>query len=147
MPKLEMLRGILSATRSLVTDLIWSPRRCIAASAVAILLAIFLGCMSINIGWPSAETGGEDVLVQKGTLHPSEFDQDVFYPIPYTSPPNLTIDEPFHRDVLVVEQEADHFRVRYTKDKPLAIFGVEWTARGTRAPAIKPPTQETAAPQ
>ena len=146
MPKRETLRGILSAVRRPVPNNSPAARRWIAASALAILLVIFLGCVSINIGWPLGESGTEDVLVQKGTLHPSDFDQDVFYPIPYASPPNLTIDEPFHRDVLIVEQEADHFRVRYTKDKPLAIFGVEWTARGTRAPATKQQALGTAAP-
>src|SRR5215831_12941331 len=141
MPKREMLRGILSAARAPVANHSPAARRWIAGSVLAILLVIFLGCMSFNIGWPVAETGSEDVLVQKGTLHPTGMsEQDVFYPIPYASPPNLTFDEMFHHDFIVVDQQPDHFRVRFVKDRPLSnLLGVEWTTRGLRAMAIKPP--------
>jgi hypothetical protein len=146
-PKRELLRGILSAARALVTNYSPAARRWIAASVLAILLAIFLGCMSINIGWPVAETGSEDVLVQKGTLHPTGMlEQDIFYPIPYASPPNLTFDEMFHHDFVVVDQQPDHFRVRFVKDRPLSnLLGVDWTAKGMKVPPVKPPATETAA--
>jgi hypothetical protein len=136
-----MLRRILSVPKKVVKDRSVAARRCIAVSAIVAMLAIFLGCMSLNIGWPAPETVDQEVLVQKGTLHASgETEQDVFYPIPYASPPNLTLDDTFWHDLVIVDQQPDHFRVRYGRDKSqVSFFGVAWTAKGIRATATKAP--------
>ena len=130
----------------------WGPRRLkvarrsLAVLAFMITLIIFLGCMSFNIGTTVVEPAAGEVLVQTGKLQPTgETEQDVFYPIPYASPPNLTIDDTFASDVVIVDQQPDHFRVRFVKNKPLVrVFGVEWTAKGLRAAATKPPESMTA---
>jgi len=125
-------------------------RRCVAALAVVVTLIIFLGCMSLNIGRPVLDTAGDEVLFQKGKLQPSgETEQDVYYPIPYASPPNLTLDDTFSHDLVIVDQKPDHFRVRYGIDKPMIhFFGVEWTARGMRATAAaKAPDSRAAVEQ
>ena len=89
----------------LFTGQIWSaPRRWRIAGAVAgaILAAVFLGCMSLNIGCRDSDgsssvgvtTDASGVVKQEGkiTLAPG-CSQQVFYPICYCSVPNLELRE------------------------------------------------------
>jgi hypothetical protein len=102
------------------------------------LLVIALGCMSFSIERPEHVTyvGRDAVLEQKGdvTVHSGEI-VDVYYPIPYGSPPNLTIDDSFHH-YEVIDQKPGFFRLR---NKGGGWPSVKWVARGIRAPVQSPP--------
>ena len=74
----------------------------------------------------------------------------VFYPVPYGAPPNLAVTG-FNRDwVVIVEQKADHFKVRRTGRTLIA--ELEWKAEGIPAdpnkqpPAENPPPRKAAEP-
>ena len=64
----------------------------------------------------------------------------VYYPVPYASPPNLTLDGFIAGEIVeLVEQHADHFVLRR---KPGLLGGpdsIEWTAVGVRASYATPP--------
>lgn len=108
--------------------------------AGTLLLVILLGCMSISIGGkhmicPPEEEGG--CMQQGETRMPPHGEMDVYYPVPFASPPNLELDDV--RDVVVLDQKADHFRVRY--DGPFPSNSIKWKARGTRAVGGAAPPQ------
>jgi hypothetical protein len=113
-------------------------------SAAIVFLLLILGCMSLSIGGslPDHSDSADGVLMQKGDVHLQHGEtQVVYYPIPYASPPNLTLDEdgPFGPEYAILEQAPDHFRVgpRQGMGGRLSAFGdtVRWKAQGVRAPA------------
>jgi hypothetical protein len=126
--------------------------RPVGVAAAAVLLLILLGCMSISIGKFSGVTDGtttsDGVYCQEGEINvPGNSVREVFYPAPYTSPPNLEISDTFSHGELLLQNEAS-FKVRNTSS--LAIT-VSWKARGVRVgsatvlpqapaePALPPP--------
>jgi hypothetical protein len=114
--------------------------RAVAAMAAVALILIILGCMSFSIGGKTMILGPEgNPFEQSGAieLRPGA-EQDVYYAIPYASTPNLEIDSMFD-DVELVEQHADHFRVRNTSNGLLSRT-VEWKARGVKVPPPGPIT-------
>jgi len=112
------------------------------ACALILLTAIIVGCMSISFGGRSCESHDDNLLEQEGTLRFGPECQTVYYPIPYASPPNLTLDMPFHA-LEIEEQAPDHFKVRMTG----AVLGaVTWKAKGLRAPPPHEPPAPIYAP-
>jgi hypothetical protein len=121
--------------------------RSVGVAALAVLVVIFLGCMSLSIGEraisSSSGTVDGDVLCQQGKLKlGSNCAQVVYYPIPYASPPNLQFDEEDDMgDCVLEEQRADCFTVR-RKTAGNALT-VTWHARGVRRlpppPVAQPP--------
>jgi hypothetical protein len=108
--------------------------RIMGIASCVVLLATFLGCMSIggrteivNRDDRSSTQSGKVTLAGKQEL-------DVFYPVAYVSPPNLEFEE----ECVVVEQKADHFRVKNTSPFSRVIT---WTARG-----VPPSPSQTALP-
>jgi len=102
--------------------------RIVGISCGTLFLAICLGCMSLNFGGRTEVMTREDGPGPQGgkvRLACGE-ELDVYYPLPYVSPPNLET-ERSSDDVRVVEQRADHFRIQNT-----SLFSREltWTARG-----------------
>jgi hypothetical protein len=98
------------------------------------LLALFLGCMSLSIGGGNCDA---DVLDQSGKVCLKRGEvQDVYYPIPYASPPNLELDWMDADACEILDQKADHFRIVINKGS--CPFGVTWKARGVKAPVIVP---------
>src|SRR5262249_18363925 len=81
-------------------------------------------------------------FAQEGTANvPRSSELDIYYPVPYAATPNLNFDN-LPSGCEVVDQKENHFRVRNTANKSLA---VNWKARGMRIP---PAGQETiASPQ
>jgi hypothetical protein len=82
---------------------------------------IFLGCMSFTIdrserGPSVVPVAGGQLLEQQGEAAiPAGQAVDVYYPVPHSSPPNLTLDEDFGTvfdRCALVAQQPDHFRVR-----------------------------------
>ncbi len=117
--------------------------RLLTAGALTLLTAIIVGCMSISFGGRSCEVHDDNVLEQEGTLTFGPACQTVYYPIPYASPPNLTLDTPFH-SLEIEEQAPDHFKVHVNG----SLLGpVTWKAKGLRAPPPhEPPTPVYAPP-
>jgi hypothetical protein len=112
------------------------------------MVLIFLSCMSFSIGDRSAESPpGTNPLVQEGevTVLPGT-EQDVYYPIPYASPPNLTIKD-FAKECEIVAQEPDHFRIANANGTHGGFFEVKWKARGLRGPAKAATVFATASPR
>jgi hypothetical protein len=110
--------------------------------AAVLLTVVFLGCMSLSFGERTVVESKTqpDVLEQEGTMpFRGGAEQDVYYPIPYSHPPNLVVDA-FSCEV--VEQKEDHFRVKFSHH---GVDGrsVPWKARGVRyvppAPVIPVP--------
>ncbi|HEY7428396.1 MAG TPA: hypothetical protein VH682_29455 [Gemmataceae bacterium] len=113
--------------------------RPVGALAGAATVLIILGCMSLSFGGLSigCKTEPDGTVCQEGkvSMHQGQ-ELDVYYPVPYTSPPNLVLNGDADK-CEIVEQKADHFRIR-CKDPYDAT--PHWQARGLRCPpaAITP---------
>ncbi len=57
----------------------------------------------------------------------------MYYPIAYTSPPNLKLVGSHQGSVQIVEQKADHFRLK--KTSTFTSVNVEWESDGFRPPS------------
>lgn len=125
--------------------------RKVTAAALAVWGLIILGCMSISIGGKhfSAAPCENGTFAQCGeTPILAGCEQDIYYPIPYASPPYLEIDGTFS-ECTIVEQHADHFRVKSTASH--FSRNVKWTAKGVKAipplvPHVPPPAPQPIPP-
>jgi hypothetical protein len=123
---------------------IWRQRIGVAAG-VAVFLAFALGCMSIQLGGRNEVFQTDELTgLQTGRVDiPPGAILEIYYPVPYQSPPNLTIETSW-QDCLIVEQKADHFKV---KNPSGTAREVTWKARGLRIAtslAIVPPSPPNA---
>ena len=120
--------------------------RRVGTAAGAVSFLVFMGCMSFAIGphYDAPPEGG--VLEQEGEASLRQLAEvDVYYPVPYAFPPNLDVTDPYH-NAEVLEQRADHFRVRNTCGHPV---GVTWKVKGVRyspAAVSTPPAPGTTEP-
>ncbi|HZV04078.1 MAG TPA: hypothetical protein VE999_03220 [Gemmataceae bacterium] len=127
--------------RRFVDKLLSAP---VGATAAALMLAIFMGCMSLEIGNRKVEVETphceEGVLFQQGEAHvPANCTRFVHYPIPYPRKPNIEISTTFD-DCVIAEEREDGFLLR----NPNAFSRkVTWKARGMRC---EPPPATPAAP-
>ena len=121
-----------------------------ALGMVMLLLAIAqTGCICLSFGGTSeSEDHATFVQTRKLVLQPGQ-ELDVYYPVPYASPPNLEIEDTW-RSCVVIDQKPDHFRIR-SDSRFGQVFGedVKWTARGIRAAtpiavSVQPPITPTA---
>jgi hypothetical protein len=104
-------------------------RRIAGAMSGTGFLVIVLGCMNIQLGGRTVVQEDSLTFTQEGSLVASAGQEvDVFYPVPYASPPNLVVEDLMHNSTLV-EQKADHFRLRNDGHFSLSC---SWTARGLR---------------
>jgi hypothetical protein len=124
--------------------------RLLTVLATLFLLALFLGCMSMNVG--NVLTSDEGVLTQSGevTLNGHK-PRTVYYPIPYISTPNLALKDFWdHDDWELVEQHWDHFTVVRKKSSWGSAIELKWTAKGLRGPppaapvVVAPPAERPA---
>jgi hypothetical protein len=106
-------------------------RRMAGLCAGLILLAIILGCMNFSFGGRTELVHDEDgAYTQGGTLAiPANHEQDVYYAVPYQSPPNLTVENTWN-DCVITGQWPDHFRV---SNPCLLSRELTWKARGIKA--------------
>jgi hypothetical protein len=130
-----------------------------AVVAGTVTLLIILGCMSFEgshvdrvehvVSLPSSPAESPDPnLVADGELRQNgmtkigaESEQDVYYPVPYLTPPYLELS--LMRDnIKLIEQRRDHFRVKNIASDEKTIV---WEAKGTRA--LLKPVSVVAAPQ
>jgi len=92
-------------------------------------LVIILGCMNIQLGGRTVLQEDSLTLTQQGSIAASSGQEvDVFYPVPYASPPNLVLED-FTHNYTVVDQKPDRFRLR--NNGPFTPT-CEWTAHGVR---------------
>jgi hypothetical protein len=102
-----------------------------------VIVLIILGCMSLSFGGLSigCKTEPDGTVCQEGkvSMHRGQ-ELDVYYPVPYASPPNLELSGDADK-CEIVEQKADHFRIR-CKDPCDAT--PHWQARGLRCPPPAP---------
>jgi hypothetical protein len=120
-------------------------RKLLLLLALVCVPLLTTGCLCLNIGGFGCDHGDPDgVTAQKGELNQGHGGPvTVYYPVPYASPPNLELHDPFHR-CKILEQRPDCFVV--VMDGP-GIPSVDWTARGVRTPAptSAPPASTVAA--
>ena len=118
-------------------------RRLGILAAVTVVLT-FLGCMSFTVGGrtyqsPPIERMEDGLFVQTGGIHlAAGADQDVYYPVAYAHPPNLTLDDDESDNFSIVEQQADHFRIHNTS---LFSQDATWHARGLHGAPVEPPVE------
>jgi hypothetical protein len=101
-----------------------------------------MGCLSLNFGGHSSKADDPAVLTQTGSATiPRGQEAVVYYPKPYTSPPNLETDDSFH-NYKIVEQKPECFRVRNEG----GAWDLKWTARGvgTQPPVTMAPATPAA---
>jgi hypothetical protein len=126
-------------------------------AAVAILV-IFAGCMSLQFGGgetheevvnappetPVSYLPGDGILEQGGTetVGDGHAVLDVYYPMPYVSPPHLTVSSTFD-EVKIIDQRRDHFRVKNTGSFKR---NFDWRAKGVKV-VLTPPPVATPAPE
>lgn len=135
-----------------------NPWHLAGALATALLAVVVLGCMSLNFGGrevhctgsPSGVVLGPGGVMQqegKATLRPGEL-VTVYFPVPYSSPPNLEVTEAscLRSHVRVMTQEGGSFVVR--NDDTAFDRTVHWTARGVtgQPPAAVVPVSPAAPP-
>ena len=97
-----------------------------------------ISCMSIEIGNKKVMPIGEEPYEQNGELNLVDSNDgklEIYYPRPYASPPNLTIDQSNSNGasshIEVVEQKADHFTVKFVGFSPTSEKSlVKWKASG-----------------
>ena len=116
----------------------------VGVTAACLMLAIFLGCMSLEIGNRTVQTPPceEGVLCQQGEVHvAANSSQFVHYPLPYPRKPNIEIHSTFD-DCEIAEERENGFLLR----NPNCLSRtVKWKARGMRcdppaaAPSVPPP--------
>jgi len=97
------------------------------ASALTIAGILMLSCSG---HWHFRRSEGDTLVQEDEVSIPGGQQQDVYYPIPYASPPNLTIDDDMG-PIVVVQQFPDHFRI--SNSRPFCEC-VTWKAKGLRAP-------------
>jgi len=118
-------------------------RRSVLTLCSLFLLGIVLGCMSLSIGERHEVVASEDgISSQSGEVKvPGGQELDVYYPVPFASPPNLTVTSTWD-DAVMVDQQADHFRV---KNPGAFSERMRWEARGLKArpPAVVVPVPAT----
>jgi hypothetical protein len=121
--------------------------RPVGIGAAALMTAIFLGCMSLSFSVGNKyKPSDEGVLCQDGQsdLQPGAT-MEVYYPIAYAHPPNFQVSSVFD-ECVVVEQQADHFRVQNTDGKSTTTMF--WKARGMKcSPVPAEPVQAVAVPE
>jgi len=121
-------------------------RRLVGIAAATFLLAVVLGCMNISFeGRRHIVNNDDQTYSQTGEMEvPPGQELEVFYPIPFASPPNLVIASSFSQ-CQMIEQRPDRFRVKNPTGLP---HEVTWTARGMKGPppglVVLPPGQATA---
>ena len=108
--------------------------RYLLTSCLVLLACIILGCMTFSFG-PESSSPSDDLLEQEGEFNLSELSQTVYYPIPFASPPNLTLGDNIHH-AEIEEQAADHFKVRF---HIVAIGTTTWKAKGIHGARPSPP--------
>lgn len=111
--------------------------------AASLMLAIFMGCMSLSIGNRTVEAPPceEGVLCQQGEVHlPANSSQFIHYPLPYPRKPNIEIDSLFD-DCQIVEEHEDGFLLR---NPNCLTRTVKWKARGAKCDS--PPVIPSAPP-
>jgi hypothetical protein len=116
----------------------------VGVTAACVMLAIFFGCMSLEIGNRTVQAPPceEGVLCQQGEIHvAANSSQFVHYPLPYPRKPNIEIDSTFD-DCEIAEERVDGFLLR----NPNCLSRtVKWKARGMKcepppvAPGVSPP--------
>jgi hypothetical protein len=114
----------------------------VGVTASCLMLAIFLGCMSLEIGNRTVHTPPceEGVLLQQGETHiPANTSQFIRYPIPYPRKPNIEIDSLFD-DCVIAEEHEDGFLLR---NPTCGSSTVKWKARGIKC---DPPSATPSAP-
>lgn len=109
----------------------------VAAGAVLAVIFCSMGCLSIGGKWVM-QSDDSSAFEQSETVGLKGKLVDVYYPIPYTSPPHLAITNPHAPLPMaryeIVEQKADHFRLRLED----GAISLTWTARGVRMPTPHP---------
>jgi|GEM_PF-3607814 len=116
-------------------------RRTAGVASAFAWLAIILGCMNLSIGERTMLPDDHLAYTQAGSVH-VEIGQelDVYYPVPYASPPNLEFKG--LGSYTIVDQQADHFRVHNNG----GLLGFDWTARGVKValpPSLVQPASAT----
>ena len=120
------------------------------AAGVALLL-IFLGCMSFEGSHvdrtevvsppevPNPYLVGDGLLEQEGRgAIRGLAEEDVYYPVPYISPPNLEL-EGDPEFVRLVYQRRDHFRIKNWCNNTHYVGSFHWKARGVKILVTAPP--------
>jgi hypothetical protein len=102
----------------------------VGLTAASLMLAIFMGCMSLSMSI-GCKTGPDGTTCQEGKVSLREGQElEVYYPVSYASPPNLEISGESN-DCEIIEQKADHFRIRY---KGSFDATPHWKACGQKGP-------------
>lgn len=128
--------------------------RPVGVVAGALMLLIFLGCMSLSIKI-GCKPEPDGTTCQEGKVYLRQGQEvDVYYPVPYASPPNLELSGDSD-NCEIIEQKADYFHIRY---KGSIYAKPHWKARGQKclppgvAPAVivpppsPPPSNDSPSP-
>lgn len=104
--------------------------RLILLCCTVVLIAIIVGCMNICLD-RSVGVGADGLCKQTGSFTVKGGEEiDVYYPLPYGSPPNVTFNSVFKTyEIVLVSQYPDHFRVKNTGH---FAGEVTWEAKGLR---------------
>jgi hypothetical protein len=101
----------------------------IVAALVAVVMVFGLRAFQGNVAYGPGILERNQLLQQQGKVKVfNDKPVEVYYPIPYASPPHLTIQGDVHVNLL--EQKPDHFKVQGVD---AGGTDVQWSAQGQRA--------------
>jgi hypothetical protein len=108
------------------------------AALVAIVTAAMVSALILLVSQPSG-TGpnkkSAGTLIQEGTAIIREEPLEVYYPVPYVSPPNLTLTGSMSAHCILVEQKQDHFKAKLAPPWGNNPSSINWKAEGQIGPA------------
>jgi hypothetical protein len=126
--------------------------RLASLAALVTSTLIILGCMSFSLGGrtyqcqsTACHLADDGLWTEKGETHLKVHgEQDVYYPVPFATTPNVELTSDFEH-CAIVEQKPDHFRIRNTSG---SVVTANWQARGVRTQTASAgaAVQATAAP-
>jgi hypothetical protein len=99
-----------------------------------------VSCMNLNFGGKTEVVAPSDSHSAEGLQRGKVFvpigqEVNLYYPVPYVSPPNLEFeDADANRRLHIVDQKPDHVRVKNLSNAPVE---VPWKARGITVTAAK----------
>jgi hypothetical protein len=99
-----------------------------------IMAGLVAGMMVYGLDAFRANVKRQETLKQEGQVQVPKEGLEVYYPVPYESPPNLTFAAQMPGFVplehVVVEQKADHFKLRIKDGDESHGFVITWKAEG-----------------
>jgi hypothetical protein len=109
----------------------WKEQRAtvLVAALVAAVTATGVSAL-MTTGGPSIGGPRRGTLTQQGSTIVRGEPLEVYYPVPYAGPPNVSLEDGSGRNCVILEQKPDHFKVKLDEQWALNPVSIKWKAEG-----------------